>query len=543
MKNTWYKDSIVYGVDIKLFQDSNDNGYGDIRGLMSRMDYIIDLGINTLWLQPFYPSPLRDFGYDISDFLGIDPRLGNMDDFLNLIKLCDENRIRVIIDLVINHTSVDHPWFIQAKSDKDSPYRNYYIWRDEEPENEEKKVMFEGVEDSVWEYVAETSSFYLHSYYKEQADLNIASLQVREEVFKVIKFWLNLGVSGFRIDAAHALTDTVSNDQTTKNNLNEFLDEIRKYTENINPDAILLAEADVDPKDIQDYFGKGDRMHMLFNFFSNQYNFLAMARNSGEALVKGLELTKHVQCKHYLNFVRHHDELNINQLDSDEQKDVLEKFAPDEKMRIYGHGGIKRQLVPMMENDIKKIKLMYVSIFGLPGSPLIHFGEEIGMGEDLNRKLRSAVRIPMQWSDQMHGGFSKAPIDKLNHKPLSNGDYSYSYVNVEKQVDDPASLLSFMKSLIKKRKSCTEIGHGTWDTLSLENDKLLAIVYQVEESKLLVICNFSSKKEKGKLGSIMENDDLVDLLSDSEYKKPSKSIEVNGYGYRWIKVVNQEKII
>jgi len=543
MKSTWYKETIVYGVDVKLFQDTDDNGYGDIKGLTSRLDYLIDLGINCIWLMPFYPSPLRDYGYDVSDFLGIDPRLGNMDDFLNFIKACDENRIHVIVDLVINHTSIEHPWFIQAKSDKNSPYRNYYIWQDTEPENEEKKVMFEGVEDSVWEYVAETSSFYLHSYYKEQADLNIANPKVREEIFKVIKFWLNMGVSGFRLDAAHALTETVSNDTTTKENLNEFLDEIRKYTESISPDAVLLAEADVDPKDIQDYFGQGDRMHMLFNFFTNQYNFLAMARNSGEALVKGLELTKHVKCKHYLNFVRHHDELNINQLDPKEQKDVLDKFAPEEKMRVFNHGGIKRQLVPMMENDLKKVKLVYVSIFSLPGSPLIHFGEEIGMGEDLNRDLRSAVRIPMQWTEELHGGFSKAPIEKLNHKPLSNGEYSYREVNVKRQLENSSSLLSFMKSLISKRKDCTEIGYGEWETISLENDRLLAILYKHDDKKLLTICNFSSRKEKGKLGELAENDDLVDLLSDSEYKNPKSTVEVNAYGYRWIKVVTKKKVI
>jgi len=543
MKSTWYKDAIVYGLDIKLFQDSDDNGFGDIRGLISRLDYLVELGINTLWLQPFYTSPLRDFGYDVSDLLGIDSRLGNMDDFLNLIKACEENHIRVVIDLVINHTSIEHPWFIEAKSNKDSPYRHYYIWRDEEPEVEEKKVMFEGVEDSVWEYVAETSTFYLHSYYKEQADLNIANHTVREEIFKVIKFWLHMGVSGFRIDAAHALTETVANDQTTKANLNEFLNEIREFVERISPDAILLAEADVDPKEIQNYFGEGDRMHMLFNFFTNQYNFLAMARNSGEALVKGLELTKHVKCKHYLNFVRHHDELNINQLDPDEQEDVLKKFAPEDKMRVFNHGGIKRQLVPMMENDMKRVKLVYVSIFSLPGSPLIHFGEEIGMGEDLNRKLRSAVRIPMQWSDDLHGGFSKAPVEKLNHKPISHGEYSYHKVNVKDQINDPSSLFSFMKSLVTKRKGCPEIGYGEWDTLSLGNEKLLAILYEYNDDKLLAICNFSSKKEKGKLDELSEFDDMIDILSDHDYKKPVRTIEVNAYGYRWIKVVTQKKVI
>jgi maltose alpha-D-glucosyltransferase / alpha-amylase len=250
-----------------------------------------------------------------------------------------------------------------------------------------------------------------------------------------------------------------------------------------------------------------------------------------------------VKCKHYLNFVRHHDELNINQLDKNEQKDVLEKFAPDDNMRVYSQGGIKRQLAPMMQNDVKKIKLIYVSIFSLPGSPLIHFGEEIGMGEDLNRKLRESVRIPMQWSGDLHGGFSKAPIERLNHKTLPNGEYSYHNVNVKKQSKDSSSLLSFMKSLIIKRKNCPEIGRGEWDTLSLDNEKLLAILYTQEEKKLLVICNFSSKKEKGKLGKLATNDELIDILSDDDYKKPSSTIEVNAYGYRWIKIVTQKKVI
>lgn len=543
MADTWFKDSIVYGVDVKLFQDTNNNGFGDFKGLTSRIEYLRDLGINTIWLMPFYSSPLRDYGYDVADFLSIDDRLGNMDDFLNFIKSCEENSIRVLIDLVINHTSVEHPWFIQAKTDRNSPYRDYYIWRDEKPENEQKQVMFEGVEDSVWAYVPETSSFYLHSYYQEQADLNIVNPKVKEEIFRIIKFWLNLGVSGFRIDAAHALTEVYADSDTTLENLNEFLNDIREYAQKIAPEAVLLAEADVTPGNISDYFGKGGRMHMLFNFFSNQYNFLALARESGAALVKGLELTKGVICKHYLNFVRHHDELNINQLSKAEQKDVLEKFAPEDNMRVYNDGGIKRQLVPMMESNMQKVKLTYVSIFGMPGSPLIHFGEEIGMGDDLHRKLRSSVRIPMQWDDSIHGGFSKAALEKINHAPLSTGDFSYHNVNVKQQKKDPNSLLNFFTNLITIRKSCNEIGNGDWEIASLGNDKLLGIYYKWEASRLLVICNFSSKKEKGSLDVHFNGEGFMDILADSEYKQPKKYIEVNGYGYRWIKIVDNHKII
>jgi maltose alpha-D-glucosyltransferase / alpha-amylase len=543
MTSNWYKDSIIYGIDVKLYQDSDDNGFGDFKGLTSRLDYLHELGINTIWLMPFFSSPLRDYGYDVADFFGIDQRLGNTDDFLNFIEACEKKRIRVIIDLVINHTSIEHPWFIQAKTDRKSPYRDYYIWRDERPENEQKQVMFEGVEDSVWAYVPQTKSFYLHSYYMEQADLNIVNPKVKQEIFKIIKYWLNLGVSGFRIDAAHALTEVYADSDTELDNLYHFLNEIREYTNKIDPDAILLAEADVLPGDVSNYFGEGDRMHMLFNFFSNQYTFLALARKSGAALEKGLELTKGIHCKHHLNFIRHHDELNINQLTKAEQKEVLEAFAPEDKMRVYNEGGIKRQLAPMMKGDLQKIKLTYVSIFSLPGSPLIHFGEEIGMGEDLERNLRAAVRIPMQWDDSIHGGFSNAALEKINHAPLSEGDYSYQHVNVAKQKKDTDSILNFFTNLIKIRKACPEIGHGEYEILSLGNDKLLAIYYKWEASRLLVICNYSSTKEKGSLEKHFEDENFLDILSDSEYKKPTKNVDINAYGYRWIKVVDHHKII
>ncbi|MGF1636884.1 MAG: alpha-amylase family glycosyl hydrolase, partial [Cyclobacteriaceae bacterium] len=335
MDKHWYKNAIMYGLDVKLFQDSNNNGFGDFKGLTSRLDYIKELGINCLWLMPFFPSPLKDYGYDVQDFLGIDPRLGNMDDFINLIDACNEKEIRVIIDLVINHTSTNHDWFVQAKSDKASKYRDYYLWKDEIEENETKKTMFEGNEGSIWEYVPQTNSYYLHTYYQEQADLNIANPAVRNEIFKIVKFWLNVGVCGFRIDAAHALTEAYPKEQHSMENFNSFLGEIRDYANTINPEAVLLGEADVPPKLIQEYFGNGDRIDILFNFLTNQYKFLAMAEQSARPLLKALKLSKKIKYGHFLNFVRHHDELNLQQLNNKERKVVLDSFAPDDDMRIY----------------------------------------------------------------------------------------------------------------------------------------------------------------------------------------------------------------
>ncbi|WP_143960527.1 alpha-amylase family glycosyl hydrolase [Litoribacter populi] len=536
MDKNWYKEAIIYGVDVKLFQDSNNDGFGDFQGLTQRLDYLVDLGINCLWVMPFYPSPLRDYGYDVKDFLNIDSRLGNMDDFLNFIDACQEKNIRVIIDLVINHTSVEHPWFIQSKSYRNSPYRDYYVWRDEKPEEDDQKIMFEGVEDSVWEYAAETNSYYLHSYYKEQADLNFSNPKVKKEIFKVIKFWLQLGVSGFRIDAAHTLIDTNS-----ISNYNNIFKEIREYSEGINPEAILLGEADVSSDQIKEFFGKGDRIHMLFNFFTNQYLFLALAQEKGSALAKGLDASDY-SCGHSLNFVRHHDELNILQLSDKDRKEVLHKFAPEPNMRVFNEGGIKRELVSMMENDINRIKLVYVSIFGIPGSPMLHFGEELGMGEDLNRNLRAAVRIPMQWNSSLHGGFSQAPMEKICYPPLSQGPYSYKNINVELHQKDKGSIYHFIVNLIKLRKDCIEIGYGKWERLKL-SDELLSIIYAHDGKRLLVVLNFSSKKQKVRLPDDLQNVETMDELADKDYKAPATLIEVNGYGYRWIRINVHKKVI
>ncbi|MFC4870496.1 alpha-amylase family protein [Negadavirga shengliensis] len=531
----WYTDAIVYGLDVKLFQDSNNDGFGDFQGLTSRLDYLQELGINCLWLMPFYPSPLKDYGYDVCDFLTVDPRLGTMDDFLNFVQACKERGIRILTDLVINHTSTEHPWFIQAKCYRDSPYRDYYIWRDEKPKNEHKKVMFEGVEDSIWEYVSQTDSYYLHSYYREQADLNVANHKVKEEIYKIVRFWLDLGISGFRIDAAHTLTETPPNSPYTKKDILAFLEEIRKCCYELDPEAVLLGEVDVSPSSIQGYFGKGNRMQMFFNFYSNQHTMLAMARKEAAPLVKTLNIKARLRYGHALNFVRHHDELNTGQLTKKEQKEVLERFAPMEKMRIF-NGGIKRELAPMMDNDIRKIKLTYAIIFSLPGSPMLHYGEEIGMGDDLDRELRAAVRLPMQWSNTTHGGFSAAPLEYLRYPPLKLGEYGYRKVNVEDQKKDKGSLYHFMCQLIRRRKEHPQIGTAEWEQIAVEFPGLLLLKYGKGEYALLIALNLASKKTAFSLQEAGISGTVEDILSESDYKKSGDKIAVNGYGFRWMKL-------
>jgi maltose alpha-D-glucosyltransferase / alpha-amylase len=535
MRIKWYKNAVIYGLDVKLFQDSDNDGFGDFKGLTSRMDYLEELGVTCLWLMPFYPSPLKDYGYDVADFLAVDPRLGTMDDFLNFMEACEERNIRVIIDLVINHTSREHPWFIEAKVDRDSPYRDYYIWQDEKGDNDEMRVMFEGNKGNIWEYVPESNAYYLHTYFLEQADLNMANPAVRKEIFKIIRFWLNLKVSGFRIDAAHALTAPYPGADTLEN-FNEFLGEIREYVNSINPDAVLLGEADVQPSLTQEYFGNGDRINMLFNFLTNQYTFLSLAKESALPIRKALKSSKKLKFGHFLNFVRHHDELNLNQLSKKERKIVMDRFAPEANMRVFKDGGIKREVPSMLHGDMERIKLVYVTIFSLPGSPMIHYGEEIGMGDDIKRKMRFAVRIPMQWNDQIHGGFSKAPLAKLFCVPLFHGDFSYTQLNVESQKEDPDSLYYFMVQLIKWRKEFQEIGSGNWELLDLQNSDLAAISYKTDNHVLLVVLNFSSKKAQGSMpAELLEGRSSVEILADSNYPSPSKNITVNRYGYRWIR--------
>lgn len=535
MAKHWYSNAIVYGLDVKLFQDSNNDGFGDFQGLASRLDYLKDLGINCIWLMPFYPSPLKDYGYDVCDFVSVDPRLGTMNDFLNFMDSCKKSGIRVLIDLVVNHTSIEHPWFVHAKSYKDSPYRDYYIWRDEKPEKEHKTVMFEGVEDSIWEYAPQTQSYYLHSYYKEQADLNMENAQVKEEIFKIIRFWVSLGVSGFRIDAAHTLADAPPGSSYSKKDLIEFLEEIRKQCYKLNPETVLLGEADVSPTVLQQYFGKGERMHMFFNFYSNQHTMLAMARQVASPLIKTLNIKARINHAHALNFVRHHDELNTGQLTKQERKDVHDRFAPLESMRIF-NGGIKRELAPMMDNDLRKIKLTYMIIFSLPGSPMLHYGEEIGMGDDIRRELRAAVRLPMQWSKALHGGFSEAPMEKLRYPPLSMGAYGYKKVNVEEQKRDRHSLFHFIRELIQTRKNLPEIGSGEWKNIPVDLPGLLVIKYERGQSPLLIVLNLGAEKVSISLKDVKLTDVSEDIFSDQTYKESTHLLSVDAYGFRWVRL-------
>ncbi len=548
--NNWYKNAIVYTLDIKTFQDTNGDGIGDLPGLISRLNYLASLGINCLWLKPFHPSPKVDDGYDVADYYNVDPVFGDLGDFVHFIREAGKYGIRIIMDLVINHTSTEHPWFKNARSSEDAEFRDFYIWK-KNPDLSEDKVLLKGLEESIWEYTEETGCYYLHHYFTEQADLNITNPAVRNEILKIMDFWLQLGVSGFRVDAAHVVTNTDHVEDTDYNNLHTFFSEMRTFLANRAPEAILLGEASLPPDELKAYFGGKDagdhRMHMLFNFLSNKYTMLALARQDGQTLMEGMKLYQPIALSHWVNFIRHHDELNMELLTDDEQQEVFNVFAPEEDMRMFGHG-IRRRLPPMLKNDIARIKLTYALTFGLPGTPVLNYGEELGMGDNLDLEGRNAVRTPMQWCDEPNAGFSKASPDQLYYPVIDHGDYDYKRLNMRNQMSNPASLLSWMARLIGIRTLHPEIGEGEWNLVRADSPKVAAVQYILKnrliDRTLLVINNLHREPVTIKLSPSFIPQKTETIFSDGPYEEDHslQQISLNGFGYRWIQVIEKEEI-
>ena len=540
MTKPWYKNAIIYGLDVKVFDDSNGDGIGDLRGVINKLDYLRSIGINCLWMRPIHPSPKVDDGYDVKNYKAIDKALGDLNVFEELIYQTRLRGMRIIMDLVVNHTSIEHPWFLEAKSSRDNKYRHYYVWQDN-PEDESEKVIFDHAETSIWEYSEETNSYYLHRYYKEQADLNIANSKVRQEILKIMKFWVEKGVSGFRIDAAHIITDPTYVKETDYKNLHRFFGEMRALLEELDTDTILLGEASVEPKELRKYFKSEDekpRMHMLFNFLSNKYLFLAMAREDGASLSKGLDMVDEFQYAHWLNYVRHHDELNLELLDDDERREVWNAFAPEEYMRIFGHG-IRRRLPPMVGNDTRRMKLFYAITFSLPGTAMINYGEEIGMGDDLNLKGRDSVRTPMQWSTLANGGFSSAAKDKLYHPVIDHGEYSYKNVNVRQEQLKPDSFFNWICILIRMRTQNPIIGNGDWSILKPLDKRACAFCYHSENKKLLVVFNCSREEITVEISNNFVSKKLSDIFADHPYDETEIDLDrlkLHPYAFRWIEI-------
>ncbi len=540
MIDLWYKNAIIYSLDVDAFQDSNGDGVGDFRGLGERLDYLSSLGVTCLWLLPFYPSPNRDNGYDVMDYYGVDPRLGTLGDFVDFMRKARERGIRVMIDLVVNHTSDQHPWFQSARRSKDSPYRDYYIWSDTLPANAREGMVFPGYQDAVWDWDEVAGAYYFHRFYAHQPDLNISNPAVREEICRIMGFWLELGVSGFRLDAAPFLIEMKGADARPGEDQYAYLREFCDFLSWRRGDAILLAEANVSREKVEKYFGEGARIQMLFSFLLNQYLFLALAKQEAAPLIQGIEaLPVPPPTGQWANFLRNHDELDLGRLTPEDRQKVFAEFAPDPAMQLYERG-IRRRLPPMLGGDRRRIELAYSLLLSLPGTPVLRYGEEIGMGDDLSQPERESVRTAMQWSRERNGGFSTAPADKMGRSSIADGPFGYlNGVNVEEQHRDEDSLLHWMERLIRTRKQSPEIGWGSWKILEAGDPAVFAHRCDWSGGTVVAVHNLADRAAVVRLGLDGEKPlPMIEMLGDQPYRqiRTDEEIDLEPYGYRWFRI-------
>ena len=538
----WWKTAVVYCLDVETYMDWNDDGSGDFEGLAHRLDHLAELGVSCLWLMPFQPSPRRDDGYDITDFQAVDPRYGSLGDFVEFMRTAKDRGMRVIIDFVMNHTSDRHPWFQDARRSRDSRFRDFYVWRDEPPAKQ-PQVVFPGEESSVWEYDERTEQYYLHSFYRHQPDLNIANPAVRDEIAKTMGFWLELGVSGFRVDAVPFLIEPPSG--VDVGDPHDFLRDIRRFLQRRSSDAILLGEVNLDYAGQLDFFGHVDapaELTMQFDFPVMQRMYLSFVREDATPLAEMLAERPELRIEaQWANFVRNHDELTLDKLSDEEREEVFDAFAPEESQRIYGRG-ITRRLPPMVGGDPRRIELAYSLLFSLPGTPVLFYGEEIGMGENPDLGGRLTVRSPMQWSTEANGGFSRAPARKLVAKPPTDG-YAPEHVNVESQMHDPESLLAKIRLFAHRFRSSPEIGWGRLELLDAGEPAVLAHRLSADVGSFIAVHNFASTPVTVRLplGDVTEGARLSDLLADTVVPIDDRGradVEVAAYGYRWFRTVD-----
>jgi maltose alpha-D-glucosyltransferase/alpha-amylase len=538
----WWKNAIVYCLDVETFQDSNRDGIGDFPGLTSRVDYLSGLGVSCIWLMPFHPSPNRDDGYDVTDYYAVDPRLGSLGEFVEFVRTASDRGIRVIADLVVNHTSDQHPWFQAARADRDSPYRDYYVWRDEVPENGPKGLVFPDAEDSNWDYDKEAGQYYLHRFYRHQPDLNVVSPAVRDEIAKIAGFWLQMGLSGFRVDAVPFLLETEGIAGEVEHDMHRFLRNLRSFTGRRRGDAMLMGEVNLEPQDVRRFFGEdGDELHMCLNFNLNQWMALAMVRQDAAPLIHGLRALPSLpaDCQ-WANFVRNHDEWSLDKLTDAERQEVFRAFGAKRDMQLFGRG-LRRRLPTMLNGEQARIRMVYSLTFSLPGAPVLFYGEEIGMSENLAIPGRQSVRSPMQWANDRNGGFSSADPERLSRPVVDSRNYRPAAVNVADQRDDENSLLNWMERLIRRRRECPEIGWGAWQVLETDQKSVLALRYDCDDRVLLTLHNLSSKRCRALLRpeGAASWQGVVSQFGHGGYelrRDGSLMVELDGYGSRWLRV-------
>ena len=538
----WWKSAVIYCLDVETYLDANGDGCGDFAGLAQRIDYLAQLGINTLWLMPFYPSPDRDDGYDVQDFYGVDPRLGNHGEFVEVIRTAHSRGIRVIVDLIVNHTSDRHPWFKESRKSVDNPFRDYYVWRDTDPGDTSGEAVFPDQEDGIWTKDDATGEWYLHHFYRHQPDLNMANPAVMEEILRAVGFWLELGVDGFRVDAVPFLEQNKQNTPTKTMAVDphDVMRRIRAFTSRRKGDAMMVGEVNVPHADQLKYFGgeAADQLHMMFDFIAMQATYLSLARQDARPLAKALldRPEIHPTCQ-WATFLRNHDELTLDKLTDKERQEVFDAFGPEEEMQVFGRG-LKRRLPPMLGGDPRRVQMAYSLLFSLPGTPTLYYGEEIGMGEDLRADGRMAVRTPMQWDSTPNGGFSDADPRKLIQRVTPDG-YGPEHINLADQQHDPDSLWSFIRELIGVRRQRPEFGWGAFEVLDQPERAVLAHRITLDDSCVVAAHNLGADPISITLTDVLsDGDTLVDLLNGDAVLPHDGTLDLalEGYGFRWFRV-------
>jgi trehalose synthase len=534
--DVWWKNAVVYCLDVETFLDWNGDGCGDLMGLAERIDYLAGLGVSCLWLMPIYPSRQRDDGYDITDFYGVDPRLGTHGDFVDVVREAHDRGLRVIADLVPNHTSDQHPWFRAARTGRDNPFHDFYVWADEKPPEKPGDVVFPDRENSNWAYDEQARQWYLHRFYSHQPDLNVANPEVRDEIAQVAGYWLEQGLSGFRLDAVPFLLEPMGMPKGALHDPHRLLRDLRRFMGRRSGEAILLGEVNLPPKDLGAFFGEqnGEQLDMMFSFTVNQALYLALAREDATPLAGALAALppKPPDCQ-WAHFVRNHDELTLDKLTEAERDEVFAAFGPEPELQLYGRG-LRRRLPSMLGGDQQWLRLTYSLMFSLPGTPVLFYGEEIGMAENLAIDGRYSVRAPMQWSGEPSGGFTQArdPVRPI----LASGPFGFEAVNVARQRRDPHSLLNWMERLIRRRRECPELGWGEWAILEQDEPAVFAHRADWDGSTIVAVHNLARRDTEARL-ALDADGELVDLFGPDTLELAGEiTLRLGPHDHRWYRL-------
>ena len=532
----WFKQAVFYELFVRSFYDSNGDGIGDLNGVTARLDYLKDLGIDTIWLSPISRSPWRDGGYDVSDYTDIHPSYGTMDDFSSLVTAAHQRGLKIVVELIPNHTSDQHPWF-QASHDPNHPeharYRDYYVWNENDQRYRDARIIFVDYEKSNWTYDPLRGAYYWHRFFHHQPDLNYDNPEVQRAMMKVAQFWIDQGVDGIRVDAPPYLFER---EGTSCENLPEshaYYKRMRAFIEAYAPGTMLLAEANQWPEDTRPYFGDGDEFQMNFHFPLMPRIFMALAKADRSPLEEIMARTPPIPsgCQWGI-FLRCHDELTLEMVTPQERTFMWDYYAPQARMRL--NMGIRRRLAPLLENDPARIRLANSILLSMVGTPILYYGDEIGMGDNIWLEDRDGVRTPMQWDASPNSGFSTAPSDRLDKPVIQDEVYGYPRVNVEAQLANPDSLLNWTRSMLRLRRQYPAFGEGTLQFLSPENHSILAYLREFGGETLLVLNNLSSRAQDVSL-NLPGGPLLLDIIANRQTQEDFP-LHLDGYAFRWFKV-------